>query len=95
MVSSRPKTTTPGVHVVGVVEPVDDTPRDAHGHKEPEEEPTGLERRPDGTIQDTMIRLKVGCRTTPHNLENRRDSPLARSKDSTGHEDFHMLPHRA
>src|SRR5712691_3674380 len=37
----------------------DNTARDAHGHEEPEQQPTGGERRPDGAMQDPMIRLKV------------------------------------
>jgi hypothetical protein len=73
----------------------DDTARDAHGHEEPEEQPTSGERRPDGAIQDTMIRLKVGGRTASHNPENRRHRPLPRSKDGASHEDLHMLPNRA
>ena len=71
----------------------DDTPGDEHGHEQPEEQPTGFERRPDSAIQDTMIRLKVGGRTASHNPENRRHCPLPWSQDGAGHEDFHMLPH--
>ena len=45
----------------GVIEAKDDdTAGDAHRHEEPEEQPTGGERRPDGAIEDTMIRLKAG-----------------------------------
>lgn len=71
----------------------DDTAGQEHGHAELEEQPTGGERRPDGAIQDTMIGLKVGCRTAPHNPENRRHRPLTWGKDGAGEEDFHMLPH--
>src|SRR6266568_6160552 len=70
----------------------DDTAGDEHSHEEPEEQPTGFERRPDGAIEDTMIRLKVGGRTASHNPENRRDRPLPWSKNGAGHEDFHVLP---
>ncbi len=73
----------------------DDTARDEHGHEEPEEQPTGGERRPDGAIQDTMIRLKVGVRTASHNPENRRDCPLPWSQDGASQEDLHMLPNRS
>ena len=73
----------------------DDTARDEHGHEEPEEQPTGGERRPDGAIEDTMIGLKVRGRTASHNPENRRDRPLPWSKNSAGHEDFHMRPNRS
>src|SRR5262249_44875931 len=72
-----------------------DTVGDEHGYKEPEEQPTGSERRPDGAIQDTMIRLKIGRCAVSHHLENRCHRPLPWSKDSTGHEDFHMLPQGA
>src|SRR5262249_3540257 len=58
----------------------------------PEEQPTRGERRPAGTIEDTMIRLKVGRCAASHNPENRRDRPLSWSKDGAGHEDFHVLP---
>jgi len=37
----------------------DDTGGREYGHEEPEEQPTGFERRPDRAIQDTMIGLKV------------------------------------
>jgi len=70
----------------------DDTAGDAHGHEEPEEQPTGGERRPDSAIEDTMIRLKVGGRTASHHPENRRDRPLPWRKNGAGHEDFHVLP---
>ena len=60
-----------------------------------EQQPTRGERRPDGAIQNTMIRLKVGGRTASHNPEHRRHRPLTRSKDSASHEHFHMRPHRA
>jgi hypothetical protein len=70
----------------------DDTTGDEHCHEEPEEQPTRGERRPDGTIEDTMIRLKVGRCAASHNPENRRDRPLSWSKDGAGHEDFHVLP---
>src|SRR5262249_45259361 len=71
----------------------DDTAGDAHGHEAPEEQPTGCERRPDGAMQDTMIRLKVGGRTAAHHPENRHHRPLPWSKDGAGEEDFPMLPH--
>src|SRR5262245_8110385 len=70
----------------------DDTAGDEHRHEEPEEQPTRGERRPAGTIEDTMIRLKVGRCAASHNPENRRDRPLSWSKDGAGHEDFHVLP---
>jgi hypothetical protein len=70
----------------------DDTAGDAHRHEEPEEQPTRGERRPDGTIEDTMIRRKVGRGAASHKPENRRDRPLSWSKDGAGHEDFHVLP---
>jgi len=73
----------------------DDTAGDEHRHEEPEKQPTRGERRPDGAIQDTMIRLKVEGRTASHNPENRRHRPLTRSQDSASHEHFHMLPHWA
>lgn len=81
---------------MGVIEAKDDDPPGhEHGHEEPEEQPTGLERRPDGTIQDAMIRLKVVGRAASHNLENRGHRPLPWSQDGAGHEDFRMLPHGA
>jgi len=73
----------------------DDTPGDEHGSQEPEQQPTGFKRRPDRAIQDTMIRLKVGRCTASHNLENRRHCSFPRSKDGTGHKDFHVLPNRS
>jgi hypothetical protein len=72
----------------------DDTSKNAHRHQEPEQQPTGFERRPDSAIQDPMIRLKVGRCTASHNLENRRYRPLTRRKDGTGQKDFHVLPNR-
>jgi hypothetical protein len=33
--------------------------QDEYGHDEPEQQPTGGERRPHGPIQDAVIRLKV------------------------------------
>src|ERR671930_1736236 len=73
----------------------DDTVGDEHRHEEPEEQPTSGERRPDGAIQDTMIRLKVGGRTASHNPEDRRHRPRTWSKDGASEEDFHMRPHGA
>jgi hypothetical protein len=37
----------------------DDTAGNEHGHEQPEAQPTGGERRPDGVRQDPMICLKV------------------------------------
>src|SRR4029434_4696706 len=71
----------------------DNTARDEHAHEESYEQPTGGERRPDGAIQDPMIRLKVGGCTASHNPQNRRHRPRTWSKDGAGEEDFHMLPH--
>jgi hypothetical protein len=69
----------------GVIQATDDdTLGDAHRHQEPEEQPTSVERRPDGAIQDPMIRLKVGRGTASHHPENRRHRPLTRRKDGTG-----------
>ena len=72
-----------------------DTAGDEHGHEEPEQQSTGIQRRPDGAIQDAMIRLKIGRGAEAHDAENRRHRPLPRSKDGAGQEDFHMLPHGA
>ena len=61
----------------GVIKAEDnDTSGDEHGYEEPEQQSTGVQRRPDGVIQDAMIRLKVGGRTASHNPENRRHRPL-------------------
>jgi hypothetical protein len=80
----------------GIIQAQDDDPAgNEHGHEEPEEQPTGGERRPDGAMQDTMICLKVGGCTASHNPENRCHGPRTRSKDGAGEEDFHMLPHGA
>jgi len=68
---------------------------DEHGHEQPEQQSTGVQRRPDSAIQDAMIRLKVERCAASHDPENRSHCPLTRSKDSAGQEDFHMLPHRA
>src|SRR4029434_3488831 len=73
----------------------DDTAGDEHRHEEPEEQPTGGERRPDGATQDQMTRQKGGRHTASHTPENRRDRPLPWSKNSAGHEDFHVLPNGA
>src|SRR5262249_39471063 len=54
---------------------------------------TSVQRRPDGTIQDTMICLKVGRCAESHDPENGSNRPLSRSKDSACHENFDMLPH--
>jgi hypothetical protein len=70
-----------------------DTRRDEHRYHEPEEQPTGGERRPDGAIEDPMIRLKVGGCAASHNLENRGDRPLPRRKNGAGEEHFDVLPH--
>ena len=78
----------------GVIKAADhDTLGDAHGHEEPEQQPTRGERRPDGAMQDTMIRLKVRDCTASHHLEHRRHSPFPWCKDGARHQDFHMLPH--
>ena len=73
----------------------DDAPGAEHGSQEPEQQPTGFERRPDRAMQDTMIRLKVGRCTASHKLENRRHCSFPRSQDGTGHKDFHVLPNRS
>ena len=78
----------------GIIQAEENAPAgDEHGAYEPEQQATGVQRRPDGAMQDTMIRLKVGRCAASHDPENRRHRPLTRSKDGAGHEDFHMLPH--
>jgi hypothetical protein len=72
-----------------------DTSGDEHGYSEPEQPSPGVQRRPDGAIQDAMIRLKVGRCTASHDPENSRPRPLTRSKAGPGQEDLHMLPHGA
>src|SRR5262249_18459014 len=42
-----------------------------------------------------MQGLKVRRGTASHHLENRRDCPLPRRKDSTGQQDFHVLANRS
>ncbi|MEE9147564.1 MAG: hypothetical protein V3U27_09250 [Candidatus Tectomicrobia bacterium] len=46
-------------------------------------------------MQDAVIRLKVRRGAAAHNLENRGDRPLTRSKDRASHQDFHVLPNRS
>jgi hypothetical protein len=72
-----------------------DTAGDEHRYEEPEEQPTGGKRRPDGAIEDTMIRLKLGFCTESHDPENRRNRPLTWRQDSTGQQAFHRLPNGA
>jgi hypothetical protein len=44
----------------GIIKAEDDhIPGDEYGHYEPEQQPTGGERRPYGPIQEAVIRLKV------------------------------------
>ena len=69
-----------------------DTPRDEHGHQESEQETTGLQRRPDGSIEHAMIGLKVGLISEPHDAKNGGDRWRAGGKDGSGDEDFDMLP---
>ena len=67
----------------GVIQANDDAiSGNAHGHQEPEEQPTRCERRPDSAMQDTRICLKVGRRTASHNPQHRRHCPLPRRKDA-------------
>jgi hypothetical protein len=78
----------------GVIQATDDDPmRDEHCHQEPEEQPTGGERRPHGPIEDTVIRLKVRRGAAAHDLENCRHRPLARGEDGPGEEHFDVWPH--
>ncbi len=46
-------------------------------------------------MQDAVIRLKVRRGAAAHNLEHRCHRLLTWSKDSTGHQDFHVLPNRS
>jgi hypothetical protein len=79
-----------------VIQAEEDNPSgDEYGYQEPEQQATGMQRRPDGAIQHPMIRLEIRRGTTPHNLENRRHRALPWSKDSAGEEDFDMRPHGA
>jgi hypothetical protein len=41
-----------------------------------------------------MIGLKVGCGAESYDTQSRGESPPPRCEDSTGEEDFHMLPYR-
>jgi hypothetical protein len=70
-----------------------DTSGDDHGDAEPEQPSTGVQRRPDGAIEDAMIRLQVGRCTAAHAPEHRRPRPLTWREDGAGHEDFSLLPH--
>jgi hypothetical protein len=72
-----------------------DTSGDEQSYSEPEEQPAGSKRRPDGAIEDTMRRLKRGVCTEAHDPENRRHRPLTWSQDGTGQQDFHRLPNGA
>jgi hypothetical protein len=50
----------------GVIDAQGDHPSgDEHRHQEPEQQPTGFERRPDSAIQDPMIALKSEAALRP------------------------------
>ena len=66
---------------------------DAHGHEAPEEPSTGVQRRPDGTMQDAMRRWQVGRCAASHDPENRRHRSLTWSEDGACQEDLHLRPH--
>ncbi len=77
----------------GVIEPEHEgPPRSADRHQEPQQEATGFERRPNGSIEHALIGLKVRLIGFSHDAKNRGHRSVAGSKDSTGEEEFGMLP---
>lgn len=73
----------------------DDTPPDAHRHQDPEQQPTGGERRPDSPAEDAVIRLKVRRGAAAHDLEPGAHRPLAWGENAPSEEDFGGWPHRS
>jgi hypothetical protein len=77
-------------HVNGLTD--DDAPRHEHGYEQPQQQPTGRQGRPDGSIQDTMIVLNVGRCAEPHHPENGSNGSSSRGEDGSRGENFDMLP---